>query len=62
LVESLAVLADGKLVSGGYDGTIKIWPKEGTGKPKIISRYTAIVTSLADGPLASGGADGTIKR
>ena len=35
-VYSLAVLADGRLASGGYDGNIKLWPKEGTGAPVVL--------------------------
>jgi WD40 repeat protein len=66
-VSALAVLADGRLASGGSDlsgnGNIKIWPKEGTGEPVVLSNGSP-VTSLAvlpDGRLASGGEDGNIK-
>jgi WD40 repeat protein len=57
------VLADGRLISGGEDGNIKVWPKEGTGEPVVLS-HGSPVTSLAmlvDGRLASGGKDGKIK-
>ena len=33
-VNVLAVLADGRLASGGQDGKIKLWPKEGHGEPR----------------------------
>ena len=61
-VQSLAVLPDGRLASGGDDGQIKLWPKDGTGEPVVLR--TAVVLSLAvlpDGRLASGGDDGQIK-
>ena len=56
-VMSLAVLADGRLASGGDDGKIKLWPKEGTGEPVVLA-HGGLVRSLAvlaDGRLASGG-------
>jgi len=62
-VRSLAVLADGRLASGGTDGTIKLWPKEGTGEPVVLSQGSWVLSLavLADGRLASGGEDGAIK-
>jgi len=63
-ISSLAVLSDGRLASGGPDGKIKLWPKEGTGEPVVLA-HDAGVWSLAvpaDGRLASGGEDGEIKR
>ena len=62
-VSSLAVLADGRLASGGYDGLIKIWPQDGVGEPVIVgsgSRPPRPLVVLADGRLASGE-DGQIK-
>jgi hypothetical protein len=62
-VWSLAVLEDGRLASGGSDGTIKLWPKEGTGEPVVLAHGAAVgsLAVLADGRLASGGPDGKIK-
>jgi hypothetical protein len=62
-VLSLAVLADGRLASGGVDGKIKVWPKEGTGEPVVLTHGAAVLSLavLADGRLASGGVDGKIK-
>ena len=62
-VRSLAVLKDGRLASGSWDGNIKIWPKEGRGKPVVHSQGSAILSlaALKDGRLASGGNDGNIK-
>ena len=53
---SLAVLADGRLASGGKDGKIKLWPKEGTGEPVVLSHGSPVwsLAVLADGRLASG--------
>jgi WD40 repeat protein len=60
---SLAVLADGRLASGGADGNIKLWRKEGTGEPVVLSHGGGVwsLAVLADGQLASGGNDGEIK-
>jgi hypothetical protein len=33
---SLTVLPDGRLASGGADGNIKLWPKDGTGAPVVL--------------------------
>jgi hypothetical protein len=63
-VTSLAVLSDGKLVSGSYDRTIRVWdPKSGTCKLLLIG-HLGDVTALAalpDGRLVSGSADKTIR-
>jgi len=57
------VLADGRLASGGDDGNIKLWPKDGTGEPVVLTHRAAVwsLAALADGRLASGGVDGRIK-
>jgi hypothetical protein len=61
-VLSLTVLADGRLASAGQDGNIKIWPKEGTGEPLVLSHGgVGALAALADGRLASAGDYGTIK-
>ena len=59
----LAMLADGRLASAGDDGKIKLWPKEGTGEPVVLSHGRQILSlaALVDGGLASGGVDGNIK-
>jgi hypothetical protein len=31
------VLVDGRLASGGGDGQIKLWPRDGVGEPVILS-------------------------
>jgi WD40 repeat protein len=62
-VSSLAVLADGRLASGGVDGNIEIWPESGPGDPVVLSHGGSVLSLavLADGRLASGGDDGEIK-
>jgi WD40 repeat protein len=65
----LAVLADGRLASGGDDGNIKVWPKEGAAEPMILSHGVSPSNGLAgltlavlgDGRLVSAGSDGKIK-
>jgi len=64
-VSSLAALADGRLASAGVDGKIKLWPKEGTGEPVVLTHgargLSISLAVLADGRLASAGVDGKIK-
>ena len=61
-VLALAVLVDGRLASGGLDGKIKLWPKDGMGAPEVLSRGISVrsLTVLTDGRLASGGDEGNI--
>ena len=63
-VLSLVALADGELVSGGSNGTLKRWSKDGkaltsihTGQGQVFS-----LVALPNGVLLSGGDDGTVKR
>jgi hypothetical protein len=62
-ISSLAALPDGWLASGGDDGKIKLWAKDGVGAPVVLSQGSQVssLAVLADGRLASGGDDGTIK-
>jgi WD40 repeat protein len=63
VVSSLTVLADGRLASGGSDGKVRLWPKDGAGEPVVLSHGSRVssLTVLADGRLASGGFDGKIR-
>jgi WD40 repeat protein len=62
-VRSLAVLADGRLTSGGEDGNIRLWSKDGKGEPVVLAHGSSVLSLavLADGRLASGDEDGEIK-
>jgi WD40 repeat protein len=62
-VLSLAALADGQLASGGDDGKIRLWPKDGSGEPVILTHGSEVrsLAAMADGRLASGGDDGKIR-
>jgi WD40 repeat protein len=62
-VRALVVLGDGRLASGGKDGKIKLWPKDGGGDPEVLLHGSSVTSMavLADGRLASGGNDGKIK-
>jgi WD40 repeat protein len=57
------VLADGRLASAGFLGNIKLWPKDGTGEPMVLTHGGPVMSLavLADGRLASGGFDGEIR-
>ena len=57
------MLAEGRLASGGQDGKIKLWPKDGTGEPVVLTHGATVLSLavLAEGRLASGGYDGKIR-
>jgi WD40 repeat protein len=57
------VLPDGRLVSGGGNGQIKLWPADGQGEPVVLTHGSRInfLAVLPDGRLASGDDDGRIK-
>ena len=62
-VKAVAVSADGKIASGGYDNTIKLWTIAGE-LLQTINAHDLAITSLAftpDNTLASASWDNTIK-
>jgi hypothetical protein len=65
-VEGVAVSADGRTaVSGGFDGTVRVWDLAGTAAPRVLTGHTGEVWAVAvsaDGRTAvSGGDDRTVR-
>jgi cytochrome c len=61
-VNAVAFLPDGRLVSAGYDATIRIWP-EAAGAPILVT-LPGPVNALAVSPrneIAAAGADGAVR-
>jgi WD40 repeat protein len=65
-VYAVAVTADGRTaVSGGDDGTVRVWDLAGTAAPRVLTGHDGQVRGVAvtaDGQTAvSGGGDGTVR-
>nr|WP_210261267.1 c-type cytochrome [Enterovirga sp. DB1703] len=61
-VNAVAFMPDGRLVTAGYDATLRIWPA-GEGAPAIRTLPTPL-NALAVGPggeIVAGGADGVLR-
>jgi cytochrome c len=61
-VNAVAFLPDGRLVSVGYDATLRIWPAEADA-PIIVTLPAPLnaVTAAGDGEIVTGGADGIVR-
>ena len=60
-VNGVAFLPDGRVVSAGYDATLRIWPA-GDGSPLVVSLPSPLnsVAVAPDGEIATAGADGKV--
>ena len=64
-VNAVAVLADGRIVTGGEDGRIALWPHEGGEPERVEAAHTSQIVGLALSPdgtrLASASWDATAR-
>ncbi len=63
-VRALALTGDGRVVSGSYDGTVKVWDLNSGQEQRTLSGHGGVVWALAmtgDGRVVSGSYEGTVK-
>jgi hypothetical protein len=63
-VTALAVLPDGRIASGGWDHSVRLWDPSARIKPQVFEGHTDDVTALAvlpDGRIASGSKDHSVR-
>ena len=65
-VRAVAFMRTGReLVTGSWDGTVRLWNLESDRQSEVLMRYTDSIYAMAVSPdgatLASGGTDGTVK-
>ncbi|KMO38179.1 hypothetical protein VQ03_17950 [Methylobacterium tarhaniae] len=59
-VNGVAFLPDGRLVTAGYDATVRIWPESGPAVTVQLETPVNAVAAAPDGEIAAAGADGTL--
>jgi len=61
-VNAVSFLGDGRVVSAGYDGTLRIWPRD-DGAAVIVQLPTPLnaVVATRDGEIVTAGADGMVR-
>jgi cytochrome c len=61
-VNAVAFLPDGRIVSAGYDATLRVWPSDGSATV-ILTLPTPLnsVAATGDGEIVIAGADGVIR-
>jgi len=61
-VNAVAFLADGTLVSAGYDGRLIVWPDDAASPPRTVTLPAPLnaLAVLPGGRLGAGGADGRL--
>jgi cytochrome c len=60
-VNAVAVAPEGRVVTAGYDATVRLWPLEGP--PTVVTLSTPLngVVAAPDGEIAAAGADGAVR-
>ncbi len=60
-VNAVAFLPDGRPVTAGYDGTVRIWSQTGDAAVRQLPAPLNAVAAFADGDLVVAGADGVVR-
>ena len=63
-VRAVATFDDGRVVSGGHDGRVRVWNPQHPGDPLELGRHDGSVRSVTlidSGRVASGGNDGRVR-
>ncbi|AWN42011.1 c-type cytochrome [Methylobacterium durans] len=62
-VNGVAFTPDGRLVTAGYDATLRIWLRDGSDPTRIVTLPTPLnaVAAAPDGEIVAGGADSIVR-